>query len=212
MAVARIVIGSVAGLEILGALFFAGCNHRISQPAISGLGGAGSSPVRIVGGSMTFRAYLVGWKPLNSGFQTQTAVNATVVSLIHVVRQGSSASEPTDYLNLPLQDKWSIEVDGTKYDNKAASENGVIVSPYPGGYIKILPLKSGSFYGNGTPEARTWDPAKYPGVRYKDQTSSCDTNRYCESIYQFQVTPGNGSSTTTYYCPDGECRAKIGTP
>ena len=160
---------------------------------------------------MTFRAYQMGWTQQGPGFRTTTAVNPTVVSLIHVVRQGSSASEPTDYPNLPLQDTWKIEVDGTNSNNTATSGNGVIVSPYQGGYIQIQPWKNGSFYGNGNPDARTWDPAKYPGVRYKDPTSSCDTKRYCESIYQFQDTPGDGSSTT-YYCPDGECRVYIGTP
>jgi hypothetical protein len=233
MAVTRVVIESVAGVGILGALFFSGCGFTAKQDApnrppagqpIASVpytikNAPGNSPVKVVGGSMTFRAK-GGWTNVTGNIWKATnAPDTSVIQLERVTYSGNSGQPDTvtiSNINVP----WQIEVDGRTPDGTAVSSgpNGVIVCvgtisvttcTQSAGNLQIVPIGSASFYGA---DALTWDATQYQGVRYKDQTSPCDkAGHFCESIYQIKITLGNGSPIT-FLCPDGECRVNIGAP
>jgi hypothetical protein len=242
MAVTRVVIESVAGVGILGALFFSGCGFTAKQDApnrppagqpIASVpytikNAPGNSPVKVVGGSMTFRAK-GGWTNVTGNIWKATNTPDTSVIQLERVTYSGNSGQPDTVTIANINVPWQIEVDGRTPDGTAVSSgpNGVIVCvgtisattcTQSAGNLQIVPIGSALFYGS---PALTWDPTnkQYDGLRYKDFTKdSTDATKdcskagwFCESIYQIKITLGNGSPMT-FLCPDGECRVNIGPP
>ena len=244
MAAIKTAAVSVAVLGILGAVFFAGWSFKANQAApgrppagqpiasvpYNNKNAPGNSPVKVVGGSMTFRAK-GGWtNGTGNIWKATNAPDTSVIQLERVTYSGNSGPPDTvtiANINVP----WQIEVDGRTPDGKAVSSgssgpNGAIVCvgtisgttcAQSAGNLQIVPIGSASFYG----PALTWDPTnkQYDGLRYKDPTKDNSTppkdcsqaGWFCESIYQIIITLGKGNPIT-FLCPDGECRVNIGPP
>lgn len=224
-------------MEVLGVLTYAGCQssndkspeQKLPPYKVVGGGAPGNSPVKIVGGSMTFRAP-GGWTVSNGG-ATWTTTNSVSVSAIELERVWASggSGEPTDIIFGVPSSSWKIELDGRDptgariSSGNGSTPNGVIVSP-SGNFVQIAPTNTASatygFYSvpvgsTLAPDAPTWDKTLYPGVRYKDQSGSAspkcsDPGAKCESIWQIQVTL-NGTAHI-FQCPDGECRVYLLPP
>jgi len=241
MAAIKTAAVSVAVLAILGGLVFTG--YQAHEAAVivkalkqsNGRGAPGNSPVKIVGGSMTFRAP-GGWKASNGGatWTTTNSASVSAIQLEHVWANGDSGQPGNYTFGVPAS--WQIEIDGrdpsgTMISNPGggAPPNGVIVSP-AAGMIQIAPTNPAStsygFYfvssaSGPVPDAPTWDKTLYPGVRYKDQTGSAavpatycaGAGALCESIWQIQVIlNGDTAHPHVFRCPDGECRVYLATP
>jgi hypothetical protein len=227
MATTRIVVESIAGLGILGALFFAGwsfkANQGVAYVPYNNKNAPGNSPVKVVGGSISFRAN-GGWTTTDGiTWTTNNNVDTSVIDLERVSLMNVKGE--LDNITLGhLGGSLSIEVDGRKPDGTTGS-NGVLVS-LSSGKVVITPTNSAvvGFYfnivsGKKVGDAPTWDSMAYPGVRYKDQSSGCtqpptgqpNAGPLCESISQIKISIGGGT-TQTFSCPDGECRVNIGPP
>jgi len=187
----------------------------------------GNSPVKIVGGSMTFRA-AGGWAPTDAtkpaaGWTTNKSINISAIELEQVVSASSSSGSPPTDIAFGLSSMWSVEVDARNADKSADGNNGVIITPVSGKIsIAIKNYGASTTYGafsytsssgSTQPDAPAWDPSQYQGVRYWfPDASKCTEPQsteapLCEKISQFIVT-SNGA-TNTYLCPDGECRVDL---
>ncbi len=187
-------------------------------------GPTGDPPVKIVGGSMTFRSHKT-WHSSGSGFYTDVSTSVPkVIQLEHV--QLSPGTAFVDKI-VPITAKnWKIEVDARHNAGYPASGNGVNVCGDANCNLNnpsttsvfIFPFTASAavgFYGdpstgnNPNPESPR-DTNPYYGKRYMDQTSRpCTWGGFCEHIYQIIITLSS-SAPTAYLCPDGECRVYIG--
>jgi len=233
MAVTRATIASVALLAVLGALACTAFQaHQTTRPpnmaktAIEGTA-PGNSPVKIVGGSMTLRS-IVGWT--NSSGQlwnTTSQINASPITLERVVLAGTNG--PTNSITLNLTVPWQIELDARQNDGKAANPTkaGVYVCtqgapsastgcPMTGALASptniFIGPKDPSSVGVGfNPNDAPQGPfdSQDQGKRYMDQSGTCKWGGFCEHIWQVIIT--FGSSSYTFFCPDGQCRIYVGS-
>ncbi len=230
---ARIAV--LAGIEIIGALICAGC-RTYAQPRrpspsvvpntanvrVPFTGPTGDPPVKIVGGSMTFRSGSAWSTSDNVTYYASVTSAPSVLQFEHVALKAA----PTETIGsletiANIQEAWKIEVDARDDSGTVANinGNGVYVCEDPacnlsnsyGGKIYIMPIHSSANVGF---YASSLDPVyPYFGRRYKDQTPSnpgmCSWGGFCEHIFQITVTFQSGGAIT-YTCPDGECRVYIG--
>jgi len=237
MSALRTAAEGVTVLGILGGLFFNGYQTNKLRDlasiqrihAESGRQGTapGNSPVKIVGGSMTFRS-TAAWTAGSGGTWTTTIGNAsTQIIELERVSFMNIPGELDDVILSDLTGTVTIEVDGRDPTGQQISAGGTNNAPngallslnLTGGTVTVAPTSGAAanvgFWG---PNAPTWSKSLYSGLRYKDQSkgtggaNDCTiAGTLCESIYQIVITPASGTKTT-FLCPDGECRVDIGTP
>jgi hypothetical protein len=244
------IVQGVIGMGIIGALAYVGLGLR--PPAVpgrnrrstwaqfygafaegSGLTGMGvaDSPVKIVGGSMTFRSKLPAtWSSSGLAWTTTTVNNPTLIQLEGVASPGVP-SGPGSVTIPNITVPWQIAVYARSADG-SLSAAGVGVYVCAGPYVDpktpcnltgdlsntiyigpMDPQASGNigFYPT-TPfgDVPTILPSQTdPGKRYNDKT--CTTQgSFCEHIGQIQITFKGGGSPSIFNCPDASCRVYIG--
>jgi len=218
MGVTRATIASVSFLSA-AAIFLSGCQAQ--KPAVMIVidshrqGTApGNSPVKIVGGSMTFRS---SYKWASQDGLTWTTsnnpLNVIAVQLEDVVSSSCPAGNVVCSIVLGLQSGWSIEVDGTTKDGSADSSHNVTVTG-ASNQIQIAVNGTGakfSYSGTYAPDAPSKGVPYYYGVRYwyDCKMDSTTQGSICDKISQIQVTSSTGSKPVAYSCPTAECRADI---
>jgi len=230
MSATRVAFEGLLVVAVLGVLVYTGYQARDAAgivehfnrapPRFHLVGGApGNSPVKIVGGSMTFRA--AGWHSTDGVTWTTPPPNGTIsisaVTLENVWAPGTTSGEPSTY-TYPLPSGWKLQIDGRDSTGTAVSGggNGVLVTQ-SGGVVQIKPANANcGFYSNPpqktggdfTGDAPTYDSANYVGVRYMDQSGNCASSKAeCESIWQIEVIVN--SQPHLFRCPDGACRVYL---
>jgi len=229
MATFRAVAEGVAVIGIIGALALAGWGFKDVDAAVKKLiesgksssnKGSGDSPVKIVGGSMSF--FALQWAPVTGGYSTPVN-DASEIDVEGV---------PTGPWVRKISAPWQVELDARQADgtNVNGSGTGVFVcsqgvpnlktgcniSPaMQSTTIYVGPMDPGStpvgvgFLGPFKPLAPFDSPSQL--LRYRDPTSAC---YFCELIWQVIIKYESADGTNTYTvkleCPDGECRVYIG--
>ena len=195
-------------------------------------------PVKVRGGSMTFR-HKGGWKATgtNGAYVTAASVDMSGIELIGVQPVSPATplpSLPTAWgmINVP----WGITVYGRTADGKLPSSNGIqlcmntttdthgvvscdLTTTTMGTNLTLIPLNSySSFYNSNDAPDDSDTSGKNRGKRFNDL--SCDNpppvghigdRDLCEHIGQIVVTfVTNPVTTYTYICPDGECNIGMG--
>ncbi len=216
---ARRVTVTVIALSALVACM--GSKHGALAPHTGGLGGGapGNSPVRIVGGSMTFRSN--GWKASDATGTTWTTTNSCKLSAVefeHVWQPAQTSGTPGDFV-YGLSSGWSIEFHSTNIDGSADASDIVTVNQDASNNVVIAVKGQGSFSfktasSSTAPlaDAPSWDKSGYSGIRYKSQSCTMGQSTQspiCDMISEIKVTFGTGGTPTTYACPDGECRVDL---
>ena len=238
MALVRDAVEVVVGIGVIAALVFSGLNQSRAPGIVAGpspalgtspsLGGyslgapAGDSPVKIVGGSMTFRA-MNGWS--GSPLKTSSSVDTSIIQLDRVALP--DAGSGPGFVTFPnIATAWQIEVDARDSTGKNLSGNGVFVcaEALVGGNaacdltkpllnsITIIPIDKANpgkigFYSTDAPPFLS-SSSSYQGKRYQDQTCTVE-GTFCEHIARIIITFA-GKNPITYLCPDGECRVYVG--
>lgn len=168
------------------------------------------SPVRVVGGSITFRA--TQWNPVSGHPHKFTTPSDT--SQIHLEDVAQPGQETSYTIPANARFPWRIKVLGHgPQTTDAPSTNGIEISGI-NGIITLAPINDGTFFKQ---EAIPINTANGPitGKRYRDidcDISGDPPDKVCNHIGQIVVivpgqTPAGG---VTYVCPGGECSFGIG--
>jgi hypothetical protein len=226
----RNAVEGIAGVGIIGALVFAGLSFiqakkvlLLSGGLMSPMGGPSHDPpVKIVGGSITFRA--ATWTP---GAGTAVGTYSTAVNDASYIELRRVPTQPGPFA---IHAPWQIELDARSPDGTMANSYGTgvyVCSQGPPDATHGCPmlgaLGNTIYIGPKDPQGRRVGfsslfqrPANFdsPGqfVRYKDQTAGCPGN-LCEHIWQVSVSYMNAGAVKVvgpYLCPDSECRVYIG--
>lgn len=236
-------VGVAVGVGLLAAAVFAGLKFSDQNKTVSTFmdhfthytpssgGPIGNPPVKIVGGSMTFRSYNQ-WNPSTSTSPVSTATSSpNIIQLEHV--QQPNATNISDLILPICNSAWIVEVDARDNAGDAISTtaSGMKVCSDPAcgltgsnsTTIYLLPTGQGGFHSDPAASSPTPDVPNasdlplnpYYGLRYRDKTistsgSTCTWDGFCEHIFQVKVTIGSSGTPVTYACPDGECRVDIG--
>lgn len=154
------------------------------------------SPVRVMGGSMTFRSQN-RWTPNGCRGCWSTTLNNPITG----VELDGVEGNPSP---INLSNSWTVYIWARDANGDSPRGDGIRISG-TAAQVGLAPIGSGGFYpfrnGKGAPE----DSGRH-GIRYRDASCDLNSGALCDHIGLVTV---NG---TDYLCTDGECRIRFRTP
>lgn len=180
------------------------------------------SPIRVVGGSITFRTKSK-WQNTgpagcsttngfdNCFYTTATSLDASEIKVI---------VEGTPLTTSGITDPWKIELFAFNPDGGSVTSNGVSVctsdnsgncgTAPSAAYVTLKPIGSDkpgfydSKYDGPPPKA-----SSFGGKRFHNKQCHVENGELCEHLGRIVMTIGT-NQPITFECPDGDCRVFIG--